>query len=92
MKQKTILKDSILYTNQKEILLTPMQSLIIKILADELLHTYSNIIKKAKMKRGVFEKERLKNMIYKIKKKTNLDIIELKNEGYFLNQKIYIII
>lgn len=92
MRQKIILKDNILYKNDDEIEISSMQSIILKYLADEMVHSYISIIKKAKMKRGVFEKERLKNMIYKIKKKTNLDIIELKNEGFFLNQKIYIII
>lgn len=91
MRQKIILKDNILYKNDDEIEISTMQSIIIKYLADEMVHSYISIIKKAKMKRGVFEKKRLQDMIYKIKKKTNLDIVELKNEGFFLNQKIYII-
>ena len=90
MKQKIILDSNILYKNGREIELTPMQVKLLKILKDELLHSYSSLIKKARIKRGIFEKALLENNIYKLKKRTGLQIEHLKAHGYFLNEKIYI--
>lgn len=91
MKQKIILKDNILFKDNNEIEISVMQNIILKYLADEMVHSYISIIKKAKMKRGVFEKYRLQDYIRTLKNKTGLDINELKGVGYYLNQKIYII-
>ena len=91
MKQKTVLYKGFLYKNGEEIRLSKIQELLLKTLRDNLVHSHVELIKNAYILRGVGEENTLRLHILRLITRTRLKIRCARGQGYYLDNKIYVV-
>lgn len=90
MKQKTILDKDILFKDGQEIKLQAMQIQLIKILQDNVLHSYIELIEKLHIKRSWRETKTLRSHVSRINKLANLHIKPFKGLGFCMEDRIIV--
>jgi len=90
MKQKIVLDKGYLFKDKKEIKLSMIQEKILRTLQDNLTHSYSELIKRADILRGVGEVNTLRLHVLRLNTKTRLKIKTIRGQGYLLEDKIYV--
>lgn len=91
MEQKIVLYKGYLYKNGEEIKLSKIQELLLKTLRDNLVHSHVELIKNADILRGVGEENTLRLHILRLITGTRLKIRPARGQGYYLDNKIYVV-